>query len=206
MMSIPEIENAGLGRRLDENQGQRGHFKVERVETWNPFTEQGQAIYEAGSSSIYVPGTNITITQCLQYAEQLNKERITLQFLTPLRLIDHENLVTQIRFRPLIQRLLERYLALERHYGNPNLFLEREERSALLQQAETITCTIDQTHWQELRSYSNRQKRATAIGGLIGLATFEGNLQPFLGLLTIGELVHVGKSAVKGNGWYRIHP
>ena len=42
------------------------------------------------------------------------------------------------------------------------------------------------------------------IGGLQGKVTFVGDLEPFRELLTWGELVHVGKSAVKGNGWYKI--
>ncbi len=42
------------------------------------------------------------------------------------------------------------------------------------------------------------------IGGLVGTATFVGNLTPFLELLVIGELIHVGKNVVKGDGWYKI--
>jgi CRISPR-associated endoribonuclease Cas6 len=60
------------------------------------------------------------------------------------------------------------------------------------------------TRWQELKSYSTRQKRTTPIGGLVGSATFEGDLAPFLYLLVMGELLHVGKSVVKGDGWYKI--
>ena len=36
------------------------------------------------------------------------------------------------------------------------------------------------------------------------LATFVGDLAPFRELLAWGELIHVGKSAVKGNGYYKI--
>jgi hypothetical protein len=42
------------------------------------------------------------------------------------------------------------------------------------------------------------------IGGIVGKATFVGNLGPFRELLVWGELIHVGKSCVKGNGWYVI--
>ena len=43
-----------------------------------------------------------------------------------------------------------------------------------------------------------------SLGGLVGEAVYEGDLSPFLPILAAGELVHVGKSTVFGNGLYRI--
>jgi hypothetical protein len=129
---------------------------------------------------------------------------MTLQFITPLRLVYQEHPVKHISFSPLVQRLLERYLSLEHYYGNQELTISREEKNAWLHLADSIHCTNDEMRWQELRSYSNRQKRSTSIGGLIGDVTFEGDLTPFLDLLIIGELIHVGKNVVKGGGWYKI--
>jgi hypothetical protein len=53
-------------------------------------------------------------------------------------------------------------------------------------------------------SYSSRQRRRTPIGGLLGDITFAGDLAPLRELLAWGALVHVGKNAVKGDGWYSI--
>jgi hypothetical protein len=100
--------------------------------------------------------------------------------------------------------LLERSLALERYYGDQKITLTRDEKMDWLDLADSIRCSNDQTSWLELKSYSNRQKRSTPIGGLVGSATFEGNLMPFLDLLVLGELIHVGKNVVKGDGWYKI--
>jgi len=33
---------------------------------------------------------------------------------------------------------------------------------------------------------------------------FAGDLTPFREILLWGELIHVGKSCVKGNGWYKV--
>jgi CRISPR-associated endoribonuclease Cas6 len=82
--------------------------------------------------------------------------------------------------------------------------MTRDEKMDWLDLADSIRCRHDQTSWLELKSYSNRQKRSTPIGGLVGSATFEGNLMPFLDLLVLGELIHVGKNVVKGDGWYKI--
>jgi hypothetical protein len=42
------------------------------------------------------------------------------------------------------------------------------------------------------------------MSGITGQITFTGDLSPFRDLLAWGELIHVGRSAVKGNGWYKI--
>ncbi|GCF11253.1 CRISPR system precrRNA processing endoribonuclease RAMP protein Cas6 [Dictyobacter arantiisoli] len=204
MLSISELEAEGLGQRLNENAGRRGRFHVEQVEVIHPWTQQRQSIYTAGNPLVNTPIISVHVADCLERATQLNADSVTLTFLTPLRLVDREHLIKRAEFRPLLQRLLERYYALERHYGNAELILSKEERDQLLQQADAISCSNDQTIWQDLRSYSNRQKRATPIGGLIGQATFTGNLTELLPYLLIGELIHIGKNAVKGNGWYRI--
>ncbi|MDQ2888601.1 MAG: CRISPR system precrRNA processing endoribonuclease RAMP protein Cas6 [Chloroflexota bacterium] len=204
LFSMNSLEENGLGRRLDENRGQRGRFQVERVECYHPFTAQRQTLYEAGDMLVQVPVITVQMQECRERAAQLSKEQLTLRFITPLRLIDREHTVRQASFRPLVQRLLERYLALERYYGDQTISIAREEKDAWLHLADDIRCKVDQTRWQELKSYSARQKRSTPIGGLIGSATFEGDLAPFLDLLVIGELLHVGKSVVKGDGWYEI--
>lgn len=204
MLSISQLEAEGLGHRLPENAGRRGRFQVERVEVYHPWSKQRQTIYEEGSPRVNTPVVSVHIEECLRRAEHLNQEQLTLHFITPLRLVERGHLVQQAALVPLVQRLLVRYLALECHYGTADLPFTKEERDTVRQQAEGIVCTTDRTQWQELSSYSNRQKRSTPIGGLLGRATFSGNLAPLLPLLVVGELIHVGKDTVKGNGWYHI--
>ena len=204
MLSISQLEAEGLGHRLEENAGRRGRFQVERVEVYHPWNRLRQTIYEEGDPRVNAPAVSVDIEECLQRAAQLNQEQITLHFITPMRLVERGHLVQQASLVPLVQRLLVRYLALEHHYGTTDLPFTREDRDRVRQQAEDIVCSMDRTKWQELSSYSNRQKRSTPIGGLVGKATFSGNLAPLLPLLVVGELIHVGKDTVKGNGWYRI--
>ena len=61
--------------------------------------------------------------------------------------------------------------------------------------------------WEELRSYSTRQRRDTPTSGLMGHVTLQAeDWSPFLPWLTWGQYTHVGKDAVKGNGWYEVKP
>jgi hypothetical protein len=42
------------------------------------------------------------------------------------------------------------------------------------------------------------------MGGFIGEAMYEGDLEEFLPLLILGQYTHVGKYAVWGNGQYEM--
>ncbi len=203
MLSINMLEAAGLGQRLSENHGQRGHFRIMLVENYNPVTGERRTLYKKGQQLFQVPTISVTEQDICKRAEQLPEDRVTLAFLTPTRIVEREHLLQRASFAPLIHRLLERLMALENAYGE-GASMTMEELWALVEQAEQIACTEDCTRWSDVKSYSNRQKRFTPIGGLVGKATFAGNLAQFRKYLLWGELIHIGKSCVKGDGWYRI--
>ena len=203
MLSIDMLEAAGLGQRLAENRGQRGRFRIMTVENSNPISGERRTLYTKGQQLFQVPTVAVTEDDIRQRAQQLPVDRITLTFLTPTRIVEREHLLQRAAFAPIIHRLLERLMALENAYGE-GASMTMEELWALVEQAEQIECSADHTRWSDVLSYSNRQKRFTPIGGLIGQATFTGNLASFSTYLVWGELVHIGKSCVKGDGWYRI--
>jgi hypothetical protein len=133
----------------------------------------------------------------------IRNPQLAIRFLTPTRLVDKGRLVHQPDFRVLMQRLLERLSALAREFGDTPLALDF---GALIHQAAAVQLVADDTRWVELESYSTRLRRATPLGGFIGEATFAGDVTPFLPWLIWGQFTHVGKDAVKGNGWYAIIP
>ena len=79
-------------------------------------------------------------------------------------------------------------------------------RARLLDLASQAQLAQDETRWVDVASYSSRQHRATPIGGFIGRATYMGDLAALRELLVWGEILHVGKNAVKGDGLYHIKP
>jgi hypothetical protein len=135
------------------------------------------------------------------YAAALPADGLTLRFQTPLRLIDHKRLVKRLTMRLLIQRLKERLDQLALAYGDcPPAF----DLHALLAAAEHVVVADDQTRWVDVVSYLSRTRERTPIGGLVGSVMFEGKLAGLRELLVWGSLIHVGKNAVKGDGWYTI--
>ncbi len=201
MLSAHELEESGIGRKLRENKGQRGRYTIIQVESYHPINSQREVIYQAGRSLVNVPTLAVTENDVANRAVNLSTEHLTLDFLTPTRLTDREKLVHQPAFRPLVQRLSERLAALTETYGDQSTIPFTND---MVQLATNITCTEDYTHWEDVQSYSHRQQRHTPVSGFMGRATFVGDLAPFRELLTWGELIHVGKSAVKGNGWYKV--
>jgi hypothetical protein len=203
ILSTGVLEDSGLGRKLNENGRRRGKFKIRQIESYNQFSGERQVIYEAGKPVVGVTTLSVTADDVAARAVTLPADRLTINFLTPTRLVDREAVVHHIVFRPFVQRLLERLTALEEEYGVGEDYRSLVECQELLRLAENVQCG-DGTTWEEVKSYSQRQRQSMPISGFSGKATFVGNLAPFLELLVWGELVHVGKSCVKGNGWYRI--
>ena len=135
------------------------------------------------------------------YAAALPADRLTLQFRTPLRLIDGDRIVKRIDPRPFVQRLSWRLDQLALAYGDG---APLGDRAALTMQLDNLTLADDQTRWVDVVSYSSRSRQRTPIGGLVGQVTLAGDLAPLRELLVWGSLIHVGKNAVKGDGWYDI--
>jgi hypothetical protein len=167
----------------------------------SPLTGERQVLYTYGQPVVHHPGLPLTAAEVAAYAEALPADHVTLQLHTPMRLVDNQQLVRQIALRPLLQRLLRRLGDLSIAYGGGDLALDF---SALLAQAEQVRVVDDQTRWLDVVSYSSRQRRRTPIGGLIGQASFAGDLAALRELLVWGMLVHVGRNVVKGDGWYTV--
>lgn len=200
-MIVPFIKLGKVGIGLN-----RGRFTLSDI----------SVIKDGISESIYDPESNtvknvhkpITGSELLERAGKINRQRITLEFLTPTRIkYNHtgekgkSEVVMVPEFHHVIRSLRDRVNALSVTYcGSPiNVdFKGIEERAMQVK-----------TRYINLRWFNNRRKSRTQPiqhdqSGFVGKITFEGELKEFLPLLLLGEYVHVGENAVFGNGWYRI--
>lgn len=203
MLSLSVLENVGLGKRLPERGGERGRFKVKRVDSYHPFTGERRTIYRAEKARVDTSVLTVTAMDVQTKAATLHKDTLTLHFLTPTFIKDQTQSPRSIEFGPLIHRLLERFSALRVAYGDGQ-DQTSEERVPIVDLARHVQRVVDETRWEAVIGYSHRTRQHTAIGGVRGRVTFAGNIEPFAELLVWGEVIHVGKNCVKGNGWYRI--
>lgn len=216
--ALQEMEKSDIGHPLPELRGRRGQFCMREIRAYHPITEERQVLMKQGDTHPQKLQVYVTPADVAAYAARLPTDHIALHFLSPTRLIFDDRLVKHPSFRVIALRLAERLHALQQAYsdetaksanGHAELPAnDREHYQRWYKQVDTwaseIRLVTDETHWEDVGSYSSRQRKATPIGGFIGKASFEGDFTPLRELLAWGELLHVGKNVVKGSGKYRI--
>jgi hypothetical protein len=213
VLAVKELEQGGIGRRTKQADGRwrRGTFALREVWAENPLTGERQPVMEAGDNLVQVPDVPITHAQVCQWANQRIGEcaphlsRITLHFLTPTRIIRQGRLLKPGRFsfQPFFQRLMERLEALSRDFTDTPLRFD--DPRGLIEAAGRVEVADHRLVWEELRSYSTRRRAESPTSGLMGSVVLKADdWSPFWPWLVWGQFVHVGKDAVKGNGWYEV--
>jgi len=219
VLALQEFEEGGLGRKCEQYKDRwwRGRLQVREIWAENPLTGERQPVLRQGSRQVQVPEVPVTHEQIVCMAEGAGAKaelsghdscsvpsRFTLYFLTPTRLVEAGHLLKpeNFRFRPFFQRLLERLEALSEAFSDTPLGVDFP---ALLEAAEEVRVVEQRLAWEDLCSYSTRRHAESPIGGLVGEVALEAeDWTPFLPWLLWGQFTHVGKDAVKGNGWYII--
>lgn len=209
VIALDDAGRAGLGRRYQRDGfWTKGRFEVARVEACNPFSGEAQVLF-AGEP--HRPGQPLppfrgptrpvgAADVAAAVAGYRPGQPVSLEFLTPTRLVYHKHTV-RFHLEAFVIRLLRRLEALERRYGAAGIEVALPDPLAL---ARGVEVARNNTVWRDLRSYSARQKRGVPVGGFVGSVTLEGDLAPLLPYLAWGQLAHVGKDATKGNGWFRV--
>ncbi len=130
-------------------------------------------------------------------------EKLTLKFLTPVRIKFEERFTDKLEFHILIRNLLRRLSSLL--YFHEGIEVKWDFK-ALIEKALTVKMLESRTSWYDWERYSNRQETRMKLGGLIGEVTFSDVPEVFLPFLKIGEVVHVGKNTSFGLGKYAAYP
>lgn len=230
VMALNQAGPYGLGKKLPPPTGkkhsQRGRFTMQSAKAINLLTGEVQEILEQGNTMVQQPDIPVTHNQVLetgrrflttitahstngyngpaayQHGQNGDPVEISLHFKTPARIIVGKKLLKTPHFEPIFHRLLDRLLLLEKSYGAPG----REpapDKNRLLAAACRVELVDYQTRWEEVWSYSARQGKRTPIGGLLGRAVYRAPRhvwQLLLPYLLWGQITHVGKNAVKGDG------
>lgn len=189
-----ELGKVGLGHT-------RGRYRLLSVEAI--FSDgQMQSIYNATDQSIWGVDSTTHAEAITARAAGFPTDRITLNFLAPTRLKHQKKWIEQgPPFQALIKVLLGRISSLSYFHCGERLNVDFR---GLIDRAVQIQMVNCETHWEDWTRFSGRQHQEIEVGGLVGQITYEGDLRDYLPLLALGELIHVGKGAVFGNGRYQI--
>lgn len=197
LRAVQQMGEIGIGRG-------RGRFRLLNLSEVNPLLDVERTLMNG--HLVKQPTLQVTPNRIFETAATLSNQHLTLEFLTPMRLTAHSKLVKTPEPLPFMQRLLERCQALTRYYGE-QAFDEARWQANYLEvsaQASHLQVAYNETRWVEASSGSKRQERYTPISGFTGRVRWEGHLAPLLPWILWGQSLHVGKNAIKGNGWYQI--
>ena len=188
------LGEAGLGR-------DRGRFRLQQVEAVHPLSGEAATVYRAADGTARDCDLSAGYAEVETAARAFPPDRLGLHFLTPIRIKYDGHYVAEPPFHVLFRNALRRVSWLSYfHCG------ERWEADfpGLVAAAERVTTARMATTWVDWGRTSTRQRRHMTLGGFIGQAEYEGDLQPFLPLMLLGSLVHVGKACTFGHGWYEV--
>jgi len=124
-----------------------------------------------------------------------------LSFLTPTRLKFDGRLSPKLEFHILIRNLLRRISLLSYFHCDKELDLDFR---GIIEKAREISVKKSNLIWIDWERYSNRQGTTMKMGGFTGSVAFQGDLEPFLPFLLLGEYIHVGKGTSFGLGKYKM--
>lgn len=125
--------------------------------------------------------------------------RATLTLLTPLRLFRDGMPARNFDFPLLLKALLRRLglLAALHGGGRPEV-----DRDGLLRRGAAVRLEAAGLRWHDWERWSSRQQARMKLGGFLGEAALEGDLDTFASWLAAGEVLRAGKGSSFGLGRY----
>lgn len=124
--------------------------------------------------------------------------RLTIEFHTPTKLQVGGAQARKISFLDLIKAVNRRLSILSYFYGIP--FEPSDAFSDDWTGVESVRVKSDQTRLYEVNRFSGRQQQKMTLRGLLGRITFEGKVAPYIPILKLAEICHVGKATSFGFG------
>ncbi|MFH1562829.1 MAG: CRISPR system precrRNA processing endoribonuclease RAMP protein Cas6 [Nitrospirota bacterium] len=191
--TFDELGKIGLGKGRAEYEMKEVHCAGKMI-----YDSESKTLSSFKTSTLYLESETSNPKSKIQNL----KSQITLNFLTPCRIIYDEHLIKDIEFHILIRNLLRRLSLL--YYFHCNGDSSEWDFKGLIEQAKEIRVKSQNLKWYDWERYSARQDTRMKLGGFVGEVTFEGDIEPFMPLIKAGEVLHVGKGTSFGMGRYEI--
>ncbi len=182
--TFEEFGRIGIGKG-------RGQFELQDVSC------EGKTIYDS-KTKILTSFDYLTLDSGAEITRSL--QSLTLNFLTPCRIVYNGYLTKDLQFHIFIRNLLRRIALLS--YFHSGCDTSQIDFKGIIEQARQIRLAHDHLQWYDWERYSARQETRMKMGGFVGKITFEGDITPFMPLIKAGDVLHVGKGTSFGLGRY----
>ena len=190
-----------LGRRGFGKGG--GCFQVQEARTLHPPSGKEVVVYSGPDDHARNIALAVTGAEVAEEATRLPDTHVIVEFLTMTRLKSGAHYQDTPEFEVLARSLMRRASSISAlHHG---VSLELDYR-ALVAAARRVEVVESDTRWVDWSRYSLRQDTTMKLGGIVGRATYQGDLRPFRELLVLGTYLHAGKNPTFGLGRYRLLP
>lgn len=162
----------------------------------------GSTIYDSQSKTLKSFKADDVALAFPGEGDEHGDSKVTLNFLTPTRIVYNTGLALDLEFHILVRQLLRRLSLLYYFHcdGDPSAW----DFKGIIKKAEGIKVAKRELKWYDWERYSARQDTRMKMGGFIGKITFEGDIAPFMPLIRAGEVLHVGKGTSFGLGMYEV--
>lgn len=178
-----------------KGQGESGE---EQTPANKKFAKEWRMLYDGKTERLLETPSPQLPTSPQDFTSHFSLATCHLHFLTPTRLKFNNDLTMDFTFRMLVFKMLRRVLELV-HFHVPSATIDWEFHQ-LLVAADAVQIISRDLNWIDWGRRSNRQHTEMKMGGFVGKIILEGHLAPFVELLAVSEIVHVGKGCVFGNG------
>lgn len=188
--TFTELGRIGIGK------GKAG-FELKNVSC------EGKTIYDSKSKTLkpFTPSVLSLAFNDLD-SKTFNFKLLTLNFLTPTRILYNGHLALDLEFHIFMRNLLRRISLL--YYFHCHGDTSEWNFKGIIEKAKEVAVKNKNLRWYDWERYSARQDTRMKMGGFVGEITFEGNIEPFMQLIRSGEILHVGKGTGFGLGEYAI--
>jgi hypothetical protein len=198
IVSFKELYRHGMGQ---------GRGRLQLAEVWAEpppieglFPEEPLLVYAARDGVVRAEGLPLTWEGLLERCRPLSPECLRVRFVTPVRLKAEGRWLEPsepLRFDLLVRAVLRRLSSLWAFHGEGLPAWPFED---ILQAARKVSVQNQALTSESWHRYSGRQRQFMDLGGMRGEVVYRGPLGPFLPLLVMGSLAHVGKNATFGLG------
>ena len=187
--TFEELGKIGIGKG-------KGRYELQEVSC------EGKQIYNSVDRQLKpMPPCSPSLLKRGSGGVDSNSQLLTLNFITPTRIVINEDLVVDLEFHQLIRNLLRRLSSLSYFHCGERLDLDFK---GLIERAQGVKVKERKTEWHDWERYSARQDTRMKMGGFVGKVSFEGKLGEFMEFIELGEMLHVGKGTSFGLGKYEI--
>lgn len=143
-----------------------------------------------------------SVRDCLKQPQ--DSFSVRMQLVTPLWIEQQGRLLQQLDFPRVFTDMMRRLTKLCALYGthDPDDDIHFSALRTLASQVRVLTSRLTPLHWER---HSRESDTRHLLHGHLGELTLHGPLAPFLPLLRLGELAHLGKATSFGLGRMQVH-